>query len=65
MTNSKVVAISKAGAVLCYLCVRKLGIGGAKVARRLNNSPSAVSKVVLRGKKPVEKEGLVDALLGS
>ena len=62
VTNSKVVPISKARAVLCYLCVRKLRISGAEVARRLNISPSAVSKAVLRGQKSVEKERLIDAL---
>jgi len=64
-TNSKAVPISKARAVLCYLCVRKLRISGAEVARRLNISPSAVSKAVLRGQKPAEKEGLIDDLLES
>ena len=55
-TNSKAVPISKARAVLCYLCIRKLHISGAKVARRLNLSPSTVSKAVLRGQKLVIKD---------
>jgi len=41
---------------LCYLCVQKLGISGAEVARRLNISPFAVSKAVLRGQKRVEND---------
>ena len=57
-TNSKAVPISKARAVLCYLCVRKLRLSGAKVACRLNLSPSTVSKAVSRGRKSVGKEGI-------
>jgi len=59
-TNSKAEQISKARAVFCYLCVRKLQISGAEVARRLNITPSAVSKAVLRGQNPAEKEKLIE-----
>jgi len=62
-TNSKAGPIPKARAVLSYLCVRELRLSGAEVARRLNISPSTVSKAILKGRKPVEKEELIKRLL--
>ena len=58
---SKQRTISRARSVICYLAVDKLMISGADVARKLNLSPSAVSKLVVRGRmdslaKQIEKE---------
>ena len=44
-TKSKVPMISTARAVLCYLAVRRLNISCVDVARELNITPSAVSKL--------------------
>ena len=57
-TNSKVAQVSKARAVLCFLCVREFGYSGAEVARRLHASPSTVSKAAARGRGKVEDEML-------
>ena len=57
-TNSKVAQVSKARAVLYFLCVREFGYSGAEMARRLNVSPSTVSKAVARGRGKVEDEML-------
>jgi len=38
-------------------------LSGAEVARRLNINPSTVSKAVLKGRKPVEREALIKRLL--
>jgi hypothetical protein len=60
-SSSKQRTISRARSVICYLAVDKLMISGADVARKLNLSPSAVSKLVVRGRmdklaKQIEKE---------
>jgi REP element-mobilizing transposase RayT len=50
-TRSKLPAIVEARSVFCYLAVRKLCESGAAVARKLNITPSAVSKAVVRGQE--------------
>ncbi len=42
-------SIVKARSVLCYLAVRKLKMSATEVALKLNITPSAVSKAVIRG----------------
>jgi len=54
-TNSKATTISRARAVLCYLCVREFGYSCVEVARRINVSPSTVSKAVARGRDKVDE----------
>ena len=61
-TNSKVAQVSKARAVLCYLCVREFGYSCAEMARRLNVSPSTVSKAVVRGREKFEDEMLEEII---
>jgi REP element-mobilizing transposase RayT len=50
-TPSKDRIVSRARAVLCHLAVRRLSMSGADVARRLNLSPSMVSRAVCRAEK--------------
>lgn len=42
--------ISRARSVLCFLAVDKLSLNCSEVARRLNVSPSSVSKAMIRGR---------------
>jgi putative transposase len=50
-TPSKDRTVSRARAVLCHLAVRHLSMSGADVARKLNLSPSMVSRAVRRAEK--------------
>ena len=57
---SRVANVSKAGAVFCYLSVRRLGESCVSIAKLLGLTQSAVSKAVVRGKtlssdKKIEK----------
>ncbi len=45
---SKVPAIAKARAVLCYLGVRKIGLSAVSIAKELGISPSTVSRSIAR-----------------
>jgi REP element-mobilizing transposase RayT len=46
----------QARSIICYLAVERLGMVGAKLARQLNLTPSAVSKLINRGRRdPVSK----------
>ena len=52
---------SRARSLLCYLAVSRLKINGAEIARKLNISPSTVSKCIYRGQsdemsKKLEKD---------
>ena len=49
-SSSKQRTVSRARAIICYLAVDKLMISGADAARKLNLSPSAVSKPAVRGR---------------
>jgi putative transposase len=58
---SKHRAASRSRAIACYLAVERLGYKGAEVAQYLNLTPSAVSKLVYRGRmdeitEAIEKE---------
>ena len=56
-TRSKQRAVSRARAILCHLAIDRLGIIGADIARELSLSPSAVSKLVGKGRRePLTKE---------
>jgi REP element-mobilizing transposase RayT len=47
----------RAKSIICYLAVERLGMIGAKLARHLNLTPSAVSKLISRGRSdPVSKD---------
>ncbi len=53
---SKVPAIAKARAVLCYLGVRKIGMTSVSLATELGISPSAVSRSIARAPAILERE---------
>ena len=56
-SSSRQRAVAKARSIICCLAVDQLMIHGAEVARRLNISTSAVSKLASRGRSdPVSKE---------
>lgn len=57
--------ISRARACACHLSVEKLNMNGRTVARKLQLSPSAVSKAVLRGRADPENDGIWKAILAS
>ena len=49
-SSSKQRTISRLRSIICYLAEDKLMISGADIARKLNLSPSAVSKSAVRGR---------------
>ena len=53
----------KVRSVLCYLAVRKLRMSATKVALKLNITPSAVSKLVMRGQSIVHITGVEESLI--
>jgi len=53
---------ARARAVICALAIEYLGISGRQVSRQLNLSPSAVSKLLQRGRKDALTEELAGAL---
>jgi REP-associated tyrosine transposase len=61
-TNSKVASRSRARVVLCYLCVREFGYSCAEVARRLNITPSTVSKATKRASTVMDHEAMREIL---
>ena len=50
-SNSKQQPAGRARAIICYLASERLGISGAQLARKLKLSPSAVSKLISRGRQ--------------
>jgi len=50
-TPTKDRVVSRARAVLCHIAVRRLMMGGVDVARKLNLTPSMVSRAVSRAEK--------------
>ena len=62
-TGSKSPSIVKARSVLCYLAVRKLGVTGTAIAKKLNITPSAVSKAVTRGQELLRNRNLEESLV--
>jgi REP element-mobilizing transposase RayT len=51
LSQSRIYVISRARSIICCLAIDKLMKSGASVARALNLSPSAVSKLAHRGRK--------------
>ncbi len=49
-SSSKQSTVFRVRATICYLAVDKLIISGADAARKLNLSPSAISKLAVRGR---------------
>ena len=64
-SGSKVPAVAKARAILCYVGVRKLGLTSVSVVRELGISPSAVSKSIGRGKQAMRNDAIEEYLLES
>ncbi|MCK4390683.1 MAG: hypothetical protein KAV83_10680 [Desulfobacterales bacterium] len=62
-TASKKPDIVTARSVLCYLMVRKLKVNGTEVALKLNITPSALSKAVIRGQSVIAGTGVEKHLL--
>jgi len=50
MSTGKQRKISRARSIVCFLATDRLGINGRQVARKLNLSPSSVSKALIRGR---------------
>jgi hypothetical protein len=62
-TGIKERSIVKARYVLCYLAVRKLKMTATEVALKLNITPSAVSKAVIRGQSILRQAGVEETLI--
>ena len=62
-TASKQPGITKARSAVCYLAVRKLKVSGTAVARKLNITPSAVSKAVIRGQSILNRTAIEKILI--
>lgn len=63
-SGSRVRAIAKGRAVICYVGVRKLGLSSVSIAKELGVSPSAVSKSIVRG-QDVDRNGIEEYLVES
>lgn len=60
---SKQRIVCRARSIICCLAVDRLALSGVDVARKLNLSPSAVSKLLVRGRKDsLAKEMAIDLL---
>ena len=58
-SSVKLRAAARAGAIVCFLAIDRLGLKGAEIARKMNLTPSGVSKLAGRGRKdplPVEMQ---------
>jgi len=55
-SGSKVPAIAKARAVICYLGVRKIGLTSVSIATELGISQSAVSRAIARAPEILQRE---------
>lgn len=62
--TSKQRTVCRARSIICCLAVDRLALSGADVARKLNLSTSAVSKLLLRGRKDSLAEEIAKDLLG-
>jgi chromosomal replication initiation ATPase DnaA len=62
-TRSKAPDIVKARSVFCYLAVRKLDRSCTFIARKLDVTPSSVSKAVIRGQAMVRETEIEKNLL--
>ena len=59
---SKVPAVAKARAALCYIGVRKLGLTSASIAKNPGISPSTVSKSIIRAQQALGYEAIEEHL---
>jgi hypothetical protein len=57
--------VSRARSIVCFLAADKLGISGRQVARKLNLSPSAVSKALIRGRNDHLSESIWVGILNA
>ena len=56
-------AVARSRAVISIVAIEQMGFSGADVARALNLTPSAISKLILRARNdPVLKDGVNDVL---
>ncbi|MDJ0817179.1 MAG: transposase [Desulfobacterales bacterium] len=62
-SSSRQRAVAKARAIICWVAADRLNISGAEVARKLELSPSAVSKLVSRGRNENLASEVVDRIL--
>jgi len=56
LTSSRQRIVARARSIICALAVDKLAVSGTHVASMLNLSPSAVSKLVSRGRKDSRRD---------
>ena len=61
-SSSRQKAVAQARAIVCWVAVDRLNISGAEVARKLELSPSAVSKLASRGRKEGPGSKVADRL---
>jgi len=61
-TGIKERRIAKARSVVCYLAVRKLKMSATEVALKLNITPSAVSKTIIRGPSIIRQTEVEETL---
>ena len=57
-------AVARARSIICCLAVDQLKIRGAEVARKLELSPSSVSKLANRGRKEGNASKIADRIFG-
>ncbi len=63
-SSSRQKDVAQARSIICCLAVDRLKISGAKVARKLELSPSAVSKLANRGRKDGFASKIADRIFG-
>jgi putative transposase len=63
-SSSRQRAVAQARSIICCLAVDQLKIKGAEVARKLDLSPSAVSKLANRGRKEGIASKIADRIFG-
>jgi chromosomal replication initiation ATPase DnaA len=64
-SSSRQREVAQARAIICCLAVDRMKISGAEVARKLDLSPSAVSKLASRGRKARLLSKIADHVFGS
>ncbi|MCP4627118.1 MAG: transposase [bacterium] len=64
-SSSRQRGVAQARAIICCLAVDRMKISGAEVARELDLSPSAVSKLASRGRKADLLSKIADHVFGS
>ena len=56
-------AVARSRAVISIVAIEQVGFNGADVARALNLTPSAISKLVLRARNDAELKNIVNDVL--